>query len=525
MNQILGGNKMKGLVLAVLVYCFSWTAWSQVKIDPSLAGFVRGETGHAYVKVLVLMEYIPMEATPTIYNRQEVVDYLKYQSRGAWSYINNHLGDNEPTVNNHLQPLYLFWLNQSFSANSTPEGIQILARTPGIKKIYADHSIEYQDPIAGRWAQPNFPGLENDLPYNFKAIGLDRLMAELPEVNGQGVLMGSIDTGVDATHPDLQGKVPLFFDSQNGQVTEPFDMQFHGTHTIGTMIGTRETGIGIAPNAQLIAAGGLQWEGQVRAMEWMLNPDGNDQTMNDMPRVVNNSWNSRAAPDQEFHYRAISAWEAAGILPVFSAGNSGRSGPRSITPPKEHPATLAVGNLQQDGTINESSSIGPAVFEGNDIQKPEISAPGTDIKSTMPGNQYGELTGTSMAAPHVSAVAALVFQVAPNLTPADVKSLLIRTVTPHNQIGALDGVGNWNPKYGYGKLNAYNAVRSALEMARSGNLTMSFNAVLPRQMQIGPRLSSQEVLEMATPRLHQVLNMPKRFEGRTWLTLDQIYSM
>ncbi len=510
---------MKSL-LSLLILVVSLSAHGRAKVDPALGPFVNGQTGESYTKVLVLMDYLPSESNPQLYDRAAVLEYLKWQSRSAWSYVDNHLRNNEPTVNNNFRPLLLFWLNQSFSGYVTPEGLRMLARTPGVTKIYANHSIEQQQPVSGRMAPPTIPGLEQDLPYNFKLIGMDRIMAEMPQVNGQGVLIASIDTGVDASHPDLAGKIPLFYDSAKGQISDPFDAHYHGTHTIGTMIGTRETGIGIAPAAQLIAAGGLNWEAQVRAMEWMLNPDGNDQTVNDIPRAVNNSWTSRAAPDQEFHYRAISAWEAAGILPVFSAGNSGRQGPRSITPPKEHPATLTVGNLAQGGTINPSSSIGPATYKGQDIQKPEISAPGTDIKSTMPNGEYGELTGTSMAAPHVAGVAALMFQVAPQLTPSDVKSIVIRTANDHGQIGAMDGIGSWNPYYGYGKLNAYAAVKAALSMVQRVAFNMS--ALIPSSFGMAKESSMDELLEKSRPKLKDVLKMPEDLEGSNWLTVEDL---
>ncbi|HRK03114.1 MAG TPA: S8 family serine peptidase, partial [Oligoflexia bacterium] len=385
----------------------------------------------------------------------------------------------------------------------TPDGLRALARTPGIAKIYFNRDVLEEPTINGPnpddGPDPELVGM----PYDFPEMGLDLVMKEMPQITGKGVVVGAIDTGVDGHHPALQGKILTFFDARTGQITEPYDRDDHGTHTAGTIVGgdRSRTLIGVAPEAKLVASAALSsYDHMLRAMEFMLDPDSDPNTA-DMPRAINNSWNCEGAPDVELFYKAISAWEAAGILPVFSAGNSGRRGMGTITKPHEHPFVLAVGATGPDGRIADFSSRGPGRFRGQNTQKPDLTAPGVDIESTMPGGTFGKMSGTSMAAPHITGAAALLLQVDPALTPIQLKELMMATATPMSEEDGRDE-GNWNPHYGVGKTNIYRALQAAGEIRRrrlSGSVIDLMATILtsPREIVVSKFLAKPPKLDIA----------------------------
>ncbi len=181
----------------------------------------------------------------------------------------------------------------------------------------------------------------------------------------------------------------------------------------------------------------------------------------DMPDVISCSWRDPSATDEctnSIYRTTLTAVEAAGIAVVFSAGNSG-PGASSITPPKniniDSVNTFSVGNVNGNAPpylISSSSSRGPSLCGGSGtlLIKPEVSAPGTSVRSTLPNNSYGNNSGTSMASPHVAGGIALLKQAAPNLTGKHIKAILLSTCTD------LGDAGEDNT-YGKGLINLYEA--------------------------------------------------------------------
>jgi subtilisin family serine protease len=441
---------VKFLILALLILP---TAATAALVDPRLQKFARQEGGAA--RVLVLMDVKPSRGLPARVNGSVVRRYLKEETNIAWKRVQPGLAAS--ISNNQIRPLELLSINFSFSADVTPAGLRVLAQTKGLTKIYADGRIFNAMPTSRR-AAPRF--LEN-LPYDITAMGLDQVWKADPKLIGTGVIVGHIDTGIDGRHPALTGKIGLFFDAGKGEIVEPFDDGEHGTHTAGTILGSPRDGVpmGVAPGARMVAAAGLtDYPSMLKAMEFMLDPDGRADTF-DQPRLVSNSWNCEGAPDLEAFYRAISAWEAAGIMTVFSAGNAGPK-PRTITKPHEHPLSFAVGAFGLGGQIANFSSRGPGIFNGKETQKPDVSAPGVDIISAVPGGRYEAMSGTSMAAPHIAGLAAILFQIEPGLTPAKMRELLIRSSDFVNGNGQVQADPQWNPAYGFGRANALKAVNA-----------------------------------------------------------------
>ena len=189
----------------------------------------------------------------------------------------------------------------------------------------------------------------------------------------------------------------------------------------GTIAGGAGRGfqLGIAPAAKLIIAKVFDEQGNVHdaltvtAMQWMADPDGDPNT-NDFPAVVNNSWgggNPDATQDPATApgCQAVDAWIKLGMLPVFAAGNHGPD-PSTVDLPSSCPGAVSVGASDTEDALGGFSSRGPAVWKTGDLQKPLLVAPGVNVLSTIPNDDFEMRSGTSMAAPHVTGVATLFYQ-------------------------------------------------------------------------------------------------------------------
>ncbi|WP_077327688.1 S8 family peptidase [Virgibacillus siamensis] len=296
-------------------------------------------------------------------------------------------------------------------------------------------------------------------------------------IDGTGTVVASIDTGVQWDHPALKDNY-RGYDEATGEVnhdfnwldttageSEPYDDLGHGTHTIGTMVGSEPDGtnqVGVAPGAEFIsvkaftAAGGTDVD-LLEAAQWILAPtDSEGNARADMaPDIVNNSWGGGPGLD-EWYRDVVINWRAAGILPVFSAGNTGLfnpGGPGSVAAPANYPESFAVGATDSNNNLAGFSLLGPSPY---DEIKPDVSAPGVGVRSSVPGSGYeGGWSGTSMAAPAVSGVAALIHQVNSSLSADEMEQLMMDTAIPLTDETYPETPNNG---YGYGLVNAYDAV-------------------------------------------------------------------
>jgi subtilisin family serine protease len=180
-----------------------------------------------------------------------------------------------------------------------------------------------------------------------------------------------------------------------------------------------------------------------QAYQWILDPDGDPSTP-DAPHIVNNSWGFLSTGCYLDFQQNLQALIAAGILPVFAAGNSGPEGHTSVSP-ANYPEAFAVGATDNFGAINPGSSRGPSACNGAVF--PNIVAPGVSIRSTGLLGGYSLATGTSMAAPHVSGSLALLLNAFPDLSVEQQAAALI------NSAKELGSPGPDNI-YGHGQIDA-----------------------------------------------------------------------
>ncbi|WP_238705728.1 cell wall-binding repeat-containing protein [Serinicoccus chungangensis] len=296
-------------------------------------------------------------------------------------------------------------------------------------------------------------------------------------VTGEGIVVATIDTGVQYDHPALVQQYRgtngdgtfdhdyNWFDAAGVSPEEPVDVDAHGTHVTGTMVGDDggDNQVGVAPGARWIAANGCcpSDEALITSGEWMLAPtrvDGSDPDPAQRPHVINNSWGSGIPSNDPFMEDVSLAWAAAGQFGVWANGNIG-PGCETSGSPGSLAVNYSVGNYDAGHQINDSSSRGA----GQDgVTKPDVSAPGTAVRSSVPGNDYAAFTGTSMASPHVAGSIALLWSSAPLLVGdlEATKELLDGTAvdSPDDQCGGTDDDNN---VFGEGRLDALALVAAA----------------------------------------------------------------
>lgn len=392
-----------------------------------------------------------------------------------------------------------YWVSNMIWARGDRAVLQAVATRRDVAHVYANKAIQADLPQPGSAASRQAGPVWNIL------------LVRAPDVwamgyTGQGAVVGGQDTGYewqhpalinqyrgwdgttadhdynwhDAIHTDLSGdgSNPCGIDS-----AEPCDDLGHGTHTMGTMVG-REPGheVGMAPGAKWIGCRNMDSnygtpQTYAECFEWFIAPypiGGDSFTDGDptkAPDVINNSWScppSEGCFEPEALRPVVEAVRAAGILTVQSAGNSGYAGCGTVsTPAAIYEASFTVGATDSADQRADFSSLGPVTIDGSYRMKPDAVAPGFNIYSSDKDNGYSLKNGTSMAAPHVAGMVALLISANPNLAgQVDALEAIITQTTrqlPPNSsplCGTDSGLSIPNNHYGWGRIDALAAVNS-----------------------------------------------------------------
>ncbi|ETV99503.1 hypothetical protein H310_08177 [Aphanomyces invadans] len=350
----------------------------------------------------------------------------------------------------------IYLTNQLYVRRMTLCMAEQLALRPEVESVrygatfQLDMSATTQSPRSSSW--------------NVDAVEASRLWSA--NMTGQGVVVGVIDTGVRSTHDVLRSTFRHdhgWFDAV-AQTPTPLDTDGHGSHVSGIVMR-------VAPAAQWIACractgGGCRESHLLLCMQFMLcptDPKGNDVDCSKAPRVVNNSWGSSIA-NLPSYMAAVQAWREAGIIPVFSGGNAGAQGCSSVTSPADYDNVIAVGSVDASRMLSVFSSTGPTVQFGR--TKPDVVAPGVAISSAshQADDLYVEMTGTSMAAPHVTGSIALLLSGNPHLTYDQVYTAL--TEGASSVTGASSSCGGSHSEGGSNNLAGHGLV----DVAKAGRL-------------------------------------------------------
>jgi hypothetical protein len=286
-------------------------------------------------------------------------------------------------------------------------------------------------------------------------------------IQGDNILVANIDTGVQWNHPALDqayrcGADPsdpaCWEDPSNICGGSACDNNGHGTHTMGTMVGDDDPSLtwqaGMAPNSQWIACKGCESNSCSdfalnTCADWILQPDGDPANR---PHIVNNSWGGGGG--DPWYMVKVNAWRAAGTFPAFSAGNAG-SACNTLGSPGDYQESFSSAAVDSGGNVASFSSRGPSAYGHDPYTKPNISAPGVSVCSSVPTNAWScGYSGTSMASPHSAGAVALLWSCNPGLIgQMDLTFQALQNTaaaTPAGNCGAPpDGEGNYTYGYGY----------------------------------------------------------------------------
>jgi uncharacterized repeat protein (TIGR01451 family) len=444
------------------------------KIHPKLLRMLLEGISTDYIPIIIEWKQ-DTETTRRIQNipaspdklaaRQQIISLLITQSANQTRELTRFLSIAQ---NKHLVLDYrAYWISPVIAAKISPSILPELTQQDNVIQIRLDEKIYLENLDY----TPMQSGSSDPYTENLVMIQIDRAQKALG-LDGSGVVIASLDSGVDWQHPALLNKyrgyhphgVSVHAGNWYVVTGEPYiypgDGYGHGTHTTGIIVGDdgADHRIGVAPGAKWIAVKlfnnqGYTYESWTHdAYEWVMAPDGDPAKA---PDIVNNSWGSNNGSDTRFR-NDIQSLRAAGILPVFSAGNNGPSG-GTIASPASYPEALAVGAVDYESAIASFSSRGPSIW--GEI-KPEIVAPGVDILSSYPGGGYYIADGTSQSGPHIAGVAALILQADPSRTPDQIEAILLSTAQPL-------GIITPNNNTGFGLVNAYTA---GLQVTQKGEI-------------------------------------------------------
>ena len=352
-----------------------------------------------------------------------------------------------------LQP---FWVVNMIILQAKTAVINFIAEWPGVAFIDIEESRIQMNEFIEVSETPTFKAIGSPEP-GLIAINAPALWSM--GYTGRGQVVYDYDTGVWPDHPAFSNRFmgnfyPLEQSWLGYYKEDPTGIySSHGTHTLGTMAGldtsTNDT-IGCAFNAYWIACDHIRGTvaelppitDMVLAFQWALDPDGDPGTSHDVPDVINNSWrwydNGDTVYCGGFVVSLMNTIEAAGIANVFSGGNFGPSNTTISSPQRINTSdvnTFSVGSINGNTSfpypISSFSSIGPKQCPGTGSLAihPEVVAPGQNVRSAWGQNGYNSISGTSMAAPHVSGACLLLKEAFPMLSGEDILRALYQTAT------------------------------------------------------------------------------------------------
>ncbi len=338
------------------------------------------------------------------------------------------------------------------------------------------------------------PGEGTDSPgggveWNVQRVNAPRVWAL--GYRGEGMVVASNDTGVMWNHPALKSHYRgwngttvnhnyNWHDATSQHSPVPIDPNAHGTFTASEMVGDDGMGnqVGVAPGAQWIACRNMDLHGTgspatyIECFQFLMAPYpvGGDPSQGDpskAPDSINNSW---ACPASEgctvsTLKSVVDAVRAAGIFPAMAVGNSGPNCSTVSDPPEFYASSVSVGATDSYNNIARFSSRGPVTVDGSGRMKPDLSAPGVNIRAAVPWSTLyqGYWSGTSMAAPHLAGGVALLWQAKPQLI-GDVDSTEAAFTHSAHYLMPLHNCGSGlipNGVFGWGLLDLLNAVQSS----------------------------------------------------------------
>ena len=434
---------------------------TQSDVDPAL------QEADGTVEVIFRFDAIDRASLQGV-TGQAAVQTLKRHSAATQQNFLRYAGSTEG-----IEVRERFWIANAVLAEVDTDEVSIerVTEIKGVDRAHANFELTVPETQQESASADNVRSADYNTTYGLDQINATEVWDEYNTM-GEGVGVAVLDTGVDPDHPDIDIDPDNFVEATEDGVenVDPYDSSDHGTHVSGTVVGGNASGeyIGVAPGAELyhglvIPGGGGSFAQVANGMEWAANESGVDIVS--MSLGAEGYFPEMIEPTQNI--------EAAGKVLVASAGNSyeGSSGS-----PGNVYETIAAGASNEDGGIASFSSgeeVDTDADWGSDAPSdwpdtyvvPDYAAPGVAVKSAQPGGGYQELSGTSMAAPHISGAYALMLSAAGDIDKSTATGALTET--------AFAPVEDPDPtRYGDGIIDIKDATDMvALEQEITGTVT------------------------------------------------------
>src|SRR5947207_11415829 len=405
-----------------------------------------------------------------------------------------------------------FWAANMIVATADRALLESLAAREDVARIDSNNAVRWIEPpeLANFSMAPSSPSAPNTAEWGVQNVNAPPVWAL--GFTGQGMVIGDQDTGERWTHNALKPRYrgwdgttadhnSNWHDAIHSAVNnpcgvdtlEPCDDSGHGTHTAGTTVGDDGSGnqIGVAPGAKWIACRNMdQGNGTpatyTECFQFTIAPtdlSGNNPNPALRPHVLNNSWTCPAS--ERCTTRAeleaiVNNTEAAGIFVEASAGNSGPNCSTVADPPAIYSASFSTGAIDITNTLAGFSSRGPSIFYSPALLKPNVSAPGVNVRSAFRTSDttFVNLSGTSMAGPHVVGVVALLWSARASLVRniAATKTILQNTANPAVAVtsqtcGGTPSTQIPNNSFGYGRVDALAAFNASAPTATTSTVS------------------------------------------------------
>jgi subtilisin family serine protease len=479
------------VILFILIFSISLSAGT---ITPRLEERIAAADGNEFIRVIVKPVSIhnptAMRASLTALYKTRAdrhragIDRLKAAAEISQQPIVNSLLDAER--NKQARRVKSFWIINLIEAELTVASIKALVSNRSIERINLYPEIIPISSYGSVSASENLQGVKPNLQF----VKADSAWAA--GYDGRGRIVCNFDTGVEGDHPALidnyrgnkgyPASQCWFSRTDSSTFPHTFEIphlpstESHGTHTMGIIVGHDDAEgdtIGVAPGADWIAAVAINVAGSsiFEAFQWAADPDGDPNTVSDIPDVINHSWGVVEIGCSDIFWEVIDNIEALGVVNIFAAGNEGPDTMSIVNPANRADDSLtcfAVGAVDSDDdtTIYYRSSRGPSECNIGAV-KPNVVAPGVNIVSSIPEDPfYVVRSGTSMAAPHVAGAVAILRQKNPDATVDDIKTAILNS--------AYDlGTEGPDNDFGWGLIDIMEALRQiepiteqSLEVAR-----------------------------------------------------------
>lgn len=414
-------------MLIALLFVLSIGVMAEGVLDPSLLQAMENNRGEKLQVMITLKDTVDAEnlmATHMVRGenaKEQLFGLMQNQCADSQHFLKGLI--NNMCNSGRAESMTCFWLANAIAVKADAAVIRELALQPNVQCISLDAEQVMISPMVADETRSLW--------------GLDRIKSK--EVNGkgfsgQGVTVVVTDTGINLSHPAfssgqiIQAKCKSFV---SGESTVE-DGHGHGTHCAGTIASPQ---YGVAPQAKIIgvkvlsAGGSGTWQGVQQGVEY-------GATVGD---VISMSLGGSASPSGNVVETAVKNAINSGVVVVIAAGNSG-PGSKTIGTPGVTKEAITVGAIQQGDGLASFSSRGPTVYGD---AKPDIVAPGVGVLSAWKNGGTNTISGTSMATPHVAGLCALILSKNKNLTPAQVKSIIMANAEGTKQSNTFgEGVVN-----------------------------------------------------------------------------------